>query len=691
MADVDTAQIRNIALMGHGGSGKTSVVEALAFAAGAISRQGRVEDSNTTSDFDEEERRRGMSINTSIVSFDKGDVRVNLVDTPGYADFIGDVIAGAAAADVAVILADAGSGVQVGTETAWRIARQREMPRVVVVSRLDRENASWESSLESIQSTLGPQCQPLQIPIGEEDSFSGVVDVLSGEAFMGDSASGTAAPADLADAIAAAREGLIERIAESDDDLTLKFLEGEELTAEEIANGLKGAIVAGTLVPVLAMASPSNIGVAPLLDLIVDELPAPSEVEPRTVQVKGEDATLAADATGPLAALVFKTTADDFVGRLSYIRVLSGTVGADAHVYNAQKDEDERLSNLSRVVGKELVKVDKLVAGEVGAVTKLSATTFDTLTMPDSGIVIPVPAMPNPVFGAAVEPKTKADVDKLGAGLQHLIEEDTTLAVVREPDTGEMILMGLGESHVDLGADKLRRKFKVDVELKERRIPYRETVTARSEAEYLHKKQTGGHGQYARVALRVEPRPRGEGVEFDSEVVGGSIPRNYIPAVEKGVVESLPEGVLAHYPLTDVKVIVYDGKHHDVDSSEMAFRLAATQALREAAQKARPILLEPIMIVRITVPEAATGDVMSDLNTRRARVQGMEPAEDVDGATVVVAEVPMAEVLHYATELRSMTGGRGTFTAEFERYDPVPDHEMQKVVDKAKVEAEAAT
>ena len=692
MAGVESAQIRNVVLMSHGGAGKTSLVEALAFAAGAISRQGRIEDGNTLADYDDEEQRRGMSINTSLVSFAHGGAQINLVDTPGYADFIGDMIAGASAADIAMVLVDAASGVQVGTETAWRLAGQRNMPRVVVVSRLDRENASWDDSLASIQEVLGPQCQPLQLPIGEEATLKGVVDVLSGKAYLGDDPKGSDAPAERAGALAAARDAIVERIAESDDDLTLKFLEGEELTEEEIANGLTGAIAAGTFVPVLASAAVNNIGVWPTLDLIVSEFPAAMAVGARPVLINNEAQELACDPAGPAAALVFKTLADDFVGRLSYFRVVSGTISSDSHLYNMQKGSDERPANLSRVLGKELIRVDKLVAGEIGAVTKLNdTTTFDTLATEGSGIVIPAPALPAPVFSAAIEPKTKADVDKLGQGLQHLVEEDPTLSVRREADTAQTLLSGLGESHVELGAGKLRRKFKVEVDLIEQRIPYRETVTATSQAEYLHKKQTGGHGQYARVALRVEPRGRGEGVEFDSEVVGGSIPRNFIPAVEKGVTEQLPEGVVAHYPMTDVKVVVYDGKHHDVDSSEMAFRLAASQALREAAQSARPILLEPIMIMRVTVPETATGDVIGDLNTRRARVQGMEQSENMDGSAVVVAEVPMAEIRHYATELRSMTGGRGTFVAEFERYDPMPEHEMRKVVEKLRVEAEAAT
>lgn len=687
-----TAQIRNVVLMSHGGAGKTSLVETLAFTAGAINRQGRVEDGNTVADFDEDEQKRGMSRSTSVVSFDIGSsgeaTRINLVDTPGYADFVGEVIAGAAAADTALILVDAAGGVQVGTDTAWRLAESRGMPRAIVVSRLDRENANWDDTVAAIQSELGAQCQPLQLPIGLEASFSGVVDVLHRKAYEGDGKSTSDVPGDMSDAVASARDGLAERIAEADDNLTLKYLEGEELTDEEIENGLSTAITAGTLVPIFCAAGTANIGSMPLLRAIRDEFPSPLDVPPITAEVAGDNKELAPEANGPLAALVFKTSADEFVGRLSYFRVFSGTLRANQHPYNHRADEEERHANLSNVLGKELQGSDAIIAGDIGAVTKLTAThTFDTLADKATPVTIRPPVIPIPVFAAAISPVSKADVDKLGPSLQRLIEEDLTLHMERDADTGETILSGLGESHVDLAAETLRRKFKVEVDVHDRRIPYRETVTGTGQAEYTHKKQTGGHGQYARVALRVEPRARGEGFEFGNEVVGGNVPRQFIPAVEKGVTEALPKGAMAHYPLTDLRVVLFDGKHHDVDSSEMAFKLAASQALKEATGSARPILLEPIMTYRIHVPESATGDVMSDLNTRRARVQGMEPGED--GRTTISAEGPMAEFLHYATDLRSMTGGRGAYEFEFTRYDPVPDHVAQKVV-QASEEAAAA-
>ena len=668
-----TENIRNIAVVGHQGAGKTTLVEALAFATGAVSRIGRVEDGNTVSDFDPEERDRGMSINASLVSLTRNDLRINLLDTPGYADFIGEVVAAVAVADASIVVVDASSGVQVGTEAAWRMARRRGIPRAVVITRLDRENSSWDDTLDSVQRLLGSECQPLFLPIGAESDFSGSVAVLTGRAYTGDGRDASDPPTDAADAATAAREGLIERIVEADEELMLAYLEDEELSDDDLAAGIKPAILAGSLVPVLPACAAEGIGAWPLLRLLESAFPSPLEAPPL-------GADTAPDPDTDPAAFIFKTTADEFVGKLSYLRVAAGVVRGDSHLSNARSGDDERLSGLAHAQGKELETAAEMTVGDLGVVTKLSnTTTFDTLRAPGSDLLIAPPEMPAPIFAAAVEPRSKADVDKLGPSLTRLVEEDPTLRIERDRDSGETILSGLGESHVQLAADQLLRKFKVEVDIRDRRVPYRETVTAVGQAEYLHKKQTGGHGQYARVALRVEPRERGAGFEFGNEIVGGAVPRNYIPAVEKGVVEALPAGAVASYPLTDVRVVLYDGKHHDVDSSEMAFKLAASQALREATGSARPILLEPIQSYRILVPDQSTGDVISDLNARRARVLGMEQADDPAAHSYVLAEGPMAEFLHYATDLRSMTGGRGTFAAQFERYDPVPEHVAQKV------------
>ena len=641
--------VRNVGVVGHQGAGKTTLVESLAFAIGMTTRLGRVEEGNTISDHDAEEQQRGMSISTSLVSMEHNGVRINLLDTPGYADFIGEVVASVAVIDAVIVAVDASSGVQVGTETVWRMAGKRGIPRAVVISRLDRDNSSFEEALDSVQSILGSECQPLYLPNGSESSFTELIDVLGDEDADG-------------------REGLVEQIVEADEDLMMLYLEDEAIEADDLRAALKTAVLSGSLAPVLPMSAVSGVGSAELLRLIEEVLPEPSEAPAVAEGV---------DVNGATSAFVFKTTADEFVGRLSYLRVVSGTINSDAHLDNAQTGEDERLANISRAAGKTLTSVSELAAGDIGVVTKLQHTsTFSTLREKGSDLLIPGPVMPAPIFAAAVEPKTKADVDKLGPSLARLVEGDPTLQIERDRDSGETILSGLSESHVQLSAGRLLSKFHVEVEIKDRKVPYRETVTGVGQAEYLHKKQTGGSGQYARVALRVEPQPRGAGFEFSDEIVGGAVPRNYIPAVEKGVVESLPRGI---FPLTDLRVVLFDGKHHDVDSSEMAFKLAATQALKEGVSSARPILLEPIHSLRITSPETSTGDIISDLNSRRARVLGMEPADEPPGSSVVIAEGPMAEFLHYATDLRSMTGGRGTFSWQFERYDPVPEHVAQKV------------
>ena len=645
--------VRNVGVVGHQGAGKTTLVEALAFAIGMTTRLGQVEEGNTISDHDAEEQQRGMSITTSLVSMEHNEIRINLLDTPGYADFVGEVVAAMSVVDAAIVVVDASSGVQVGTETVWRMAGKRGIPRAVVISRLDRDNSSFDEALESIQSILGPECQPLFLPNAAESAFTELVDVLAGPDADG-------------------RDGLIEQIVEADEDLMMRYLEDEPIEEDDLRSALKSAMLAESLAPVLPMSALSGVGATELLKLIEELLPDPSEAPAIADDI---------DDNGLAGAFVFKTTADEFVGRLSYLRVISGTVGSDAHLENAQTGDDERLANLSRATGRTLSAVSELSVGDIGVVTKLQHTsTFNTLREKGSALVVPAPVMPAPIFAAAVEPKTKADVDKLGPSLARLIESDPTLRIERDRDSGETILSGLSESHVQLSAGRLLSKFHVDVEIKDRSVPYRETVTGIGQAEYLHKKQTGGSGQYARVALRVEPQPRGAGFEFSAQIVGGAVPRNYIPAVEKGVLESLPRGV---FPLTDLRVILYDGKHHDVDSSEMAFKLAATQALKDCVLSARPILLEPIHSLRITAPESSTGDIISDLNSRRARVLGMEPAEEPPGSSVVIAEGPMAEFLHYATDLRSMTGGRGTFSWQFERYDQVPEHVAQKVRQEA--------
>jgi elongation factor G len=530
----------------------------------------------------------------------------------------------------------------------------------------------------------GKKVVPLTIPIGNQESFSGIVDLLNGKAYTGDKGTAADAPADMAGQIATYRENIVEAVAETDDDLITKYLEGEELTEDELHRGLHQGTMKGDIVPVLATSGFKGIGVSRLLNAIVDCIPSPAEAK---VAANDGDVELTPDPNGPLAALVFKTTADPYVGKLSYFRVYSGTLHSDSQVFNQTAQSQERVGQLHFVRGKHQEVTPEIAAGDIGTVTKLAHTgTNDTLSSREKPLVLEPIVLPEPAFTAAVAPKTKGDIDKLGQALQRIVEEDHTLRVGRDPNTGETILSGLGESHVEVAAEKMKRKFGVDVELSPPRVPYRETITTKIQREYVHKKQTGGHGQYARVALELEPLPRGTGFEFVDKVVGGVVPRQYIPAVEKGAHEAMQEGVLAHFPMIDVRVTLFDGKDHPVDSSEMAFKLAGSQALKQGAQAAHPVLLEPVVTMKVRVPDQYTGDVMGDLNSKRARVLGMTPD---GGSTVVEAQAPLAEVQRYATDLRSLTQGRGTFHMEFSHYEEAPQHVAQKVIEHAQKEAAA--
>jgi elongation factor G len=688
MKQYPSEQIRNVVLLGHGSTGKTSLSEALLFTSGAVNRLGDVDEGTTVGDYDPDEVKRKISINLSLLPCEWKGCKINVVDTPGYADFVGEVKAGLRAADLAVIVVCAASGVEVGTEQAWGYVQDRGCPAIIFVNRMDRENADFFQALGQLQGLLGKNCVPLQIPIGAQQSFEGVVDLIEMKAHTGEKGAEGEVPADLADTAAGHREKLVEAIAETDDDLINKYLEGEELTEEELKRGLRQGIASGSIFPVLAGSSTKNICPSGLLDALVNYAPSPIDVgeEEAKNTSSGADEKLKADADGPLAAQVFKTTADPYVGKLTYLRVHSGTLKADSHVWNASRGVDERIGQLFVVRGKSQEQTPELVAGDIGALAKLGETlTGDTLSSRDRPLALPEIVFPQPTYGGAVHPKTKADVDKLGPSLTRITEEDPTLSVRRESDTGETVLSGLGDSHLEVAAEKMRRKFGVDVELSPPKVPYKETITATASAEYTHKKQTGGHGQYARVAIELEPLPRGTGFEFANKIVGGVVPRTYIPAVEKGVVEAMHEGVMAHYPIIDVKATLFDGKDHPVDSSEIAFKIAGAQALKDATQRANPVLLEPIMNMRIVVPEANTGDVMSDLNSKRAKVMGMSPEGNF---SAIEAQAPLAEVLRYATDLRSITQGRGSFTLEFSHYEEVPAHLTQKVVEAAVRERE---
>ena len=690
MKEYKAADIRNIGLMAHGGAGKTSLAEAMLYSSGAISRLGRVEDGNTTSDWDPEEEKRGMSINTSLIPVEWADHKINIVDTPGYADFAGEVISAASAVDAAVILLDASSGVEVGTEYAWRYAQDRDLPRILVINKIDRENANFANSLASAQSIFGSAVAPVFIPIGQESSFRGVVDLLAMKALIfADDTSGDATeeevPADLLDEAETYRLELVESIAENDEELMMKYLEDEELTVEELQAGLKTAVESGDIVPVFVTAATTNRGVKLLMDAIPAIAPEPGSWT--ATDASDEEIELAPDGDESAAAFVWKTIADPFVGKLSYFRVVAGSVKSDSHLQNVNQDEDERLGQVFVMRGKDQINVSELHAGDIGAVAKLVHThTGDTLTDESRQVTIPPIEFPQPLFAAAVSPRTKADLDKMGQALTRLAEEDPTISVTRSAESGETIMSGLGESHIQIALEKVARKFGVNVDFELPSVPYRETVIKTVEGvEYKHKKQTGGHGQYGHVYLSIVPID--EGFEFEQSIFGGAVPRNYIPAVEKGVREALDEGVLAGFPVTNIKVILTDGSYHSVDSSEMAFKLAASQAFKRAQELANPVLLEPVNNLAVTIPDSYTGDVMSDLTSKRAHVTGMVPGEN--GHSTIEATVPAAEVQRYATDLRSITQGRGTFTTEFSHYDRVPPHLVDAIV-SARMEREEA-
>ncbi|MDQ7801349.1 MAG: elongation factor G, partial [Armatimonadota bacterium] len=648
-------RIRNVAVVGHGGVGKTSLVEALLFCAGATERMGRVDDGTATTDFDPEEVRRKITINAATAPLEWRDHKVNLIDTPGYPDFVGEAHAALRVADAALFVVDALSGVQVQTEKLWKVADQHGLPRLVVVNRLDRENAQFARAVESLQARFGAHVVPLQVPLGSETALRGVVDLVGMRAFTyeGGRAREAELPEDARDEALSWREKLLERAAESDDALLEKYLEQGELSEDELRGGLRAGVASGRVVPVVCAVATSGLGAQGVLDLVVDLVPSPAD-RPAEVSVDGQ--TLRPDPSGPLAALVFKTMADPYVGRLSYFRVYSGTLRSDSQVYNANKERAERVGQLYLLRGKQQIPVSEVPAGDLGAVAKLSETqTNDTLCSKDHPVRLRPVEFPRPAISMTVEPKSKQDEDKLGQALARLAEEDPTLHVEHDPESKKTILSGLGESHLEIVADRLRRKFHVEVQLGQPHVPYRETVRKKATAEGRYVKQTGGRGQYGVCTIEIEPLPRGTGYEFVDRIFGGAIPQQFRPSVDKGVRKAMEEGVLAGYPVVDVRVTLVDGKTHPVDSSDIAFQIAGSLAFKKAAEQAGVVLLEPIMNVSVTVPDDLVGDVIGDLNGKRGRIQGMEP--NGDGTTTVRAQVPMAEMLRYASDLRSITGG----------------------------------
>jgi elongation factor G len=676
--------IHNLVLLSHNGAGKTSLSEAILFNCGVINRLGKVDDGTTTSDYDPIEAKHRISINLSVLPCPWKGTKINLLDTPGYPDFVAEVKAGIRVSEGAIVVVCAASGVEVGTEQVWTYSKEANLPRLIFVNKMDRENADFYRTVNELQARFSSKCVPLQLPIGAQNDFQGIVDLLTMKSYTGSEAKQGEIPSSLQSQVESFREKLVEAIAEVDDSLLEKYLGGEELSLEELGNGLRQGVLTGKVVPVLVGSALKNIGISLLLDAASSYLPSPKEREIAVIGDSGKQETTEPNQDGPLAALVFKTTADPYVGKLTYFRVYNGVINSNSQVWNATRGETERIGQLFTLRGKTQEPAPHISAGDIGGVAKLSVTsTGDTLCSQDKPIKIAPISFPKPIFNEAVYPKTNADLDKLGAALSRLTEEEVTLRVHRDSETNETILSGLGGTQLEVAAEKMQRKFGVSVNLETPKVPFRETVTVATKAEYKHKKQTGGHGQFGHVLLELEPLPRGSGYEFADKVVGGHIPRNYIPAVEKGVNEAIHEGVLARYPVTDIKVTVYDGSYHPVDSSEICFKIAGAGALKKGLGQAQPILLEPIMNITVTVPEDYTGDIIGDLNTKRAQLQGMNPG---DGANIIQAQVPLAEILRYAIDLKSITQGRGSFTTEFSHYQPMPSLNTQKIIAQRQAE-----
>jgi elongation factor G len=675
------AKIRNVALVGHGGSGKTTLVEALLAGSGAIARAGRTGEGTSTTDFEPEEVKRGISISLATAPVERDGHKINLLDTPGYADFIGEVVAALSAADLAVLVVSAVEGVEVQTEAVWRIADDMGLPRMIFVSKLDRERSSYERTLEQLRETFGAGIAPLELPIGEEAGFRGVADLLSDTAIFyedGGSSRGPI-PDEMGQLEHQVHDNLVEGIVVADDDLMERYLEGEVPSPKELGDTLAKGVAAATVFPVVCGSALKGVGVDRLASLICEIGPSPLDRPPVTVSAGGGKQEVRPDPEGQPLARIFKTVADPYVGKISMMKVVSGTVRPDAVLTNPRTHADERLHSLFTMRGKEQVPVPEGVSGDIVAVAKLSdAATGDTLAPKGTPVVVQGPPPMSPVLSIAIQPKSKGDEDKLMTALHRLQDEDPALVVTRNDETHQTVLSGMGETHLSVAAEKLQRKFGVEVLTEDVKVPYRETITRPAEAEGKYKKQTGGHGQFGVANLRIAPLERGAGFEFIDKIVGGAIPRQFIPAVEKGIVEAMAQGGVYGFPVVDVQVTCYDGKYHSVDSSEMSFKMAGALGFRAALEQAGPVILEPISELEVTVPPAYQGDVLGDLNSRRGRVQGTESANNQE--QVVIALVPTSEVQRYAIDLRSITGGRGRFSLRHHHYDVLPQHLAERLV-----------
>jgi elongation factor G len=686
MKEYTTEYLRNIALVSHGGAGKTMLAESILHFSGATTRLGHVEDGTSVSDHDEEEIRRKISIYTSVIPVEYRDHKVNVLDAPGYTDFVGEVISTLSVADGAVVLVDSVSGLEVGTEIAWRYAEDFKLPRFVVINRLDRDNANFVKALASMEEFSETRLIKVQLPVGEKHDFKGVIDLISMKAYLGDGKTASDIPTEMKDEADAAYTELVEAAAEGEDALLEKYLDSGSLTGEELLRGLKKVVCSGDFIPVFCTAGGREIGIAPLLNAMIDLMPSPAEAPIRKAEGKNGEEELTASDAGPLAAYVWKTTADPFVGKMTYFRIFSGSMQADARAWNQVKGAEERMAGLHIQRGKEQIAIKTVHSGDIASVAKLTVTaTGDTFCDKGHPLTIPVPEYPSALYQVAIGPKTQADAAKISPSLTRLCEEDMTLSWHNEQATRQTILQGMGDQHIDVAIRRAETKFQVGLVTFEPKVPYREGITKKAAAQYRHKKQSGGSGQFGEVHLRIEPFPD-EDFEFTDELVGMNLSKSYLPAIEKGIAATMKLGVVAGYPMSNVKVIVYDGKEHPVDSKPVAFEIAGREAFKLAVQDASPVLFEPIMNVRIVVPEANMGDVMSDLNSRRGRVQGTESER---GNTVVMAHVPLAEMLRYTTNIRSMTGGRGYFTMEFDHYETVPQHLAADIIEAHKKELEA--